>query len=401
MRDGIIEDTPVAECATGCTVPRAHVALCVEPCMDDCSRRCRDHCRGCVPRRAFGDLAVCKACRSRVVEAIDLIPSLVTWITTQDAPSSGAASSSGDKIKRTKKAPPLPFSVAAVDAADALHAVLATWCQVIVDERPGHLVGPDLRGSVHSRKVLADNTGDVIGLGVTHVPRHAVGRSSTSERVLEKEDGDIPGYVRVQVTNWRDRLDDKGGWGDPEFVIEAAPTQRAADWLSVHLDWALAQPFAADLVREITDATWTARRRFPVDAEPKVADAQCFECGNQLICHSGDEGYSPDYICGGCGQRYNEEQYKQALLYLRTREQAAMEVRITAGKSDANDDLAFVSVEDAASWTGRKAWTIRTWMEQDVVRKRKVGAKVQVNLFDVTREHNTRGTRARTCTDGA
>lgn len=400
MKHQWTEDTSVSDCLTGCKVRGEHKTECLVPCSEECARRCREHCTGCRPHRSEEGSGVCKRCRERVSEAIPLIPKLVTWIGTQDTPSTGSQRGPTDKpIMRTKKSPPLPFAADAVDAADALHALLASWCRIVVEERPGNLTGPDLRGSVSSRRVLADDTGDIIGLGVSHAPRHAAGRTRIDEQHLDRLDDDAPGLIRVQVTNWTDRLDDKGQWGDADWVVESAPTQRAADWLMGQLDWALAQPFAGDLVREISEATWTTRRRWPIEAEPIVAEAECFNCGNKLVRLSGDDGYENDFRCTGCPEKYDTQRYNQALADLRQDKRAAMDARIEAGQEEADDDLVYVAIEDAVTWTGRKAWTIRGWAQQGLIRRRTVGSQVQVHLYDVTREHNTRGTRARSCTE--
>lgn len=248
VRDGIIEDTPVAQCATGCRVRGQHLGDCIDPCGDDCDRRCDDHCRGCRPKRASGGLVVCRGCEGRVHRAITNAPRLVAWIRIHDVPSSGSQQDS-DNIKRTKKSPPLPFRADAIDTADELHSMLAAWCQTIAEEHPGALAGPDLRGSVRSRKVLADQTGAVVGLGV---------------------------QLRT--------------WGIGHAVPRSVPTENAASWLTRQLPWALAQSFADELVREVSEAVETAGYRWPVEERPVRLPIPCDECERNSMVR-----YAPAY----------------------------------------------------------------------------------------------------------
>lgn len=396
MRDGIIEDTPVAQCATGCRVRGAHLSSCLDPCGEACDRRCDEHCRGCQPKRAHGNLAVCRHCRDQVALAINAIPTLVSWIATQDTPSSGAAPSSGDKIKRTKKSPPLPFRADAIDAADALHALLVSWVRTVVEKRPGALTGPDLAGSVSTRKVLADRTGAVVGLGVTRPPRASAGRHTADVTDLAPATG-AEGPSARMVERFVDRLNAKGEWADEDWVIAPSPTRNAATWLAPHLEWALEQPWAGDMVHELTTAVRQARRRWPVEPRPEVAEAECFDCGAQLQRPVGDKGYEDDYVCSGCQRRYTYLDYLRALRQLHEDKRRDMRARVEAGDEEGGTELAFVAVKAAAEWVGRKEWTIRGWIRDELVRSRKLSGEVRVHLYDVTREHMARPERKRVC----
>lgn len=392
MRDGIIEDTPVAQCATGCRVRGEHLSSCTDPCGEDCDRRCTEHCRGCRPKRSTGDLVVCKHCREQAQAAINAIPNLVTWIAAQDAPSSGAAS--GDKIKRTKKSPPLPFRADAIDTSDALHALLVSWVRMVVEERPGGMAGPNLAGSA------SDEGGAVVGLGVAHHARTPGGREGEDRAELRPAAG-AEGPSAVQYSKHTDRLNAKGEWADDDWIIAPSPTRNAATWLNQHLDWALKQPWAGDLVNEITTAVRQARRRWPVEAQPEVAEAECFDCGGELQRLVGDKGYEDDYVCSGCRRRYTFVEYMLALRQLHEDKRGDMRARVEAGDELSGNELAFVAVKAAAVWVGRKEWTIRGWIRDELVRSRKVGSEVQVHLYDVTREHMTRPERKRgVCVDG-
>lgn len=270
MRDGIIEDTPVAQCATGCRVRGQHQGDCTNPCGGDCDRRCVAHCRGCRPKRAAANLTVCSTCAAKLRRALVQAPRLVAWIGVHDVPSSEQREPD-ESSKKGKKTPPLPFRADAVDTADEIHALLCTWAHTIVDEHPGALRGPDLSGSVRARRVLADRTGDVIGLAVNR------------------------------------------GWGTGDTVPPAMPTERAASWLLTHSDWALARPWADAFVTEISEAVFTAQHRWPTTEEVSRLPTACHVCGRMSLVR-----YAPAYpgatariLCehSECGEVIPEDRY--------------------------------------------------------------------------------------------
>lgn len=247
--DDIREPVHGRPCATGCRRDGRHIDTrdprtdaCTLPCAPDCPRRCRAHCRGCEPRPALTDAAVCGRCAGQTRRAIAATPALVAWIRAQDEPA--ASTGTEPKLGGSKNAP-LPFRADAIDTADELHAVLAAWCRTIVDEHPAGFTGPDLTGSVRARRVLADNTGPVIGLGI--------GRT----------------------------------WGTGDTVAPAQPTERAARWLLTHLEWALTRDWAPDLVRELTAIVTAAEHRWPTAEPPTRLPTVCPSCGRaSLVRHA-------------------------------------------------------------------------------------------------------------------
>ncbi len=280
----------IRPCLSGCMRGGRHLADCANPCPDECQRRCPDHCTGCVPRTATGDLLVCPGCERRIEKAVGSIPDLVVWIRSQDVPGARVLDDTGGGGGR--KAPPAPLRLDAVDAADELHAMLASWCKLIVEEYPGDLRGPDLTGSVRSRRVLADQTGDTVGLGVAHLPRSADGRRT-------------PGHV--------DHLDIKGGWREGEWVMSSPATERAAKWLTNWLSWALAQPWADEFVREVSEAALTAEARWPRRERPTPLPTACPGCGRRsLIWFAPNWVGAPAMImcqADGCDEKVDEKDY--------------------------------------------------------------------------------------------
>lgn len=282
-------DESATPCATGCRVRGKHATDCAgAQCGEDCQRNCREHCRGCLPRTTDGDLAVCKACVQRINRDVAEIPRLVAWISVHDVPSTGATRSK-DYIKRTKKAPPLPFRADAVDDADELHALLVSWCQTVADEHPHGLVGPDLRGSRITHKANGDPTGRVVGLAV-------------SKRTWRGADWS-PNSSQANTS---------------DAVPYQAASERAAKWMLAQLaagtDNPLAQGWAADMVTEICEAVRHAKRRWPTDPEPEVIDPPCLDCGGQLarpVMTATDA--AERFVCRRCKRGYEKVAYNLAL----------------------------------------------------------------------------------------
>lgn len=290
--------TDTQECATGCKSRGNHASDCTNPCSDDCDRRCREHCRGCQARRAVEGLSVCKGCVQKINSAVAKIPRLVAWISVHDVPSSGSAPSK-DFIKRTKKAPPLPFRADAVDDADELHALLVSWCQTVADEHPHPLAGPDLRGSRITHKANGDPTGRVVGLAVS-------------------------------VRTWRGAdWSPSSAQANTDTVPYQAATERAAKWmlaqLAAPIDNPLSHAWSSEMVAEICEAVRMAERRWPTEPQPEVMDPPCLDCRGQLVkqVHEiADDAGDDRFVCRRCKRVYTLRDYNLALGNL-LRERAA------------------------------------------------------------------------------
>lgn len=284
------DERSAVPCATGCRVRGEHAGDCAVPqCGEGCQRNCREHCRGCRPRFCAEGYRVCKVCVQKINSAVSKIPRLVAWIAVHDVPSSGSAPSK-DLIKRTKKAPPLPFRADAVDDADELHALLVSWCQTIADEHPHDLAGPDLRGSRITHKANGDPTGRVVGLAVSTRTWRAADWHASSHQA------------------------------NTDTVPYQAATERAAKWMLAQLaastDNPLSQPFAADMVGEICEAVRMAERRWPTEPQPEVMDPPCLDCQGQLTkqVHEVNADAGDDrFVCRRCKRVYTLRDYNLAL----------------------------------------------------------------------------------------
>lgn len=134
-------------CLTGCTSFGAHKPGCDE-----------EECRGCVPREA-SEGGLCGRCWGNLQRDIRTAPSIVDWIREHVEPSSQW----GERINSGDVDAPAPLSVTAVADADELHACLASWALLILEEHPARLVGPRVE-----RQWRADD-GAVVGIKSTRI----------------------------------------------------------------------------------------------------------------------------------------------------------------------------------------------------------------------------------------
>lgn len=178
-------------CQAGCTIRGVHT--------DGCPG---DDCKGCAPRTAnHGQL--CAWCYRRLEDDITTIPDLVRHLRVIGAPHAQTAPpSDGRNYHDPAEGNILP---AAWTAADELHAMLASWALLILEEHPNgrHMVGPDEAGAWHTRYGTT--------VGIAHI------RATTA-------------LVR---------------------------------WLIPILEWCAGQSWAAEMRKEVSAAVSTAAARWP------------------------------------------------------------------------------------------------------------------------------------------
>lgn len=238
-------------CVRGCTLDGQHAGTCSQPCGCVCHtngawpppcdlgdgngcyaiHRDATDCTGCLPKPASPGLAVCEGCVWRVTHALAQIPGLIAHLRDNIEPGSATP---GPNIKRTKgDAAPAPLNVAAVADADDLHADLASWVLLVLEEHPDHLTGPEWRGSV--------------------------------------------------VRPASKRRDDYGSlrYSDPRVIGtrgDAADTRRLAQWLHARQEWILSQPWADDYVSTLPGRYWETAGRWPTEERAKYLPTPCPTC---------------------------------------------------------------------------------------------------------------------------
>lgn len=213
-------------CAAGCTT-RSHLADC-----PDAGDNGDGRCLGCTPQLAAEGLAVCERCAARIRHALAASPGIVGHLRDHLEPTTRLPDDMPHA--KGKKAPPAPLNINAKSDADDLHADLASWALLVMEER--HVTGPDWAGS------------DI---------RPASKRATPDGLVYE--DARVVG-----VDDWQ-------------------ATVRVVRFLFTHLDWILTQEWAGAFCPEITDKVRTLRFRYPTEQRPVYIPYPCPGCGCRTL----------------------------------------------------------------------------------------------------------------------
>lgn len=230
-------------CLSNCTIRNQHIPT------------CDGECKGCLPRPAeHGNL--CPWCWQRLNADVTDLPGLVKHLREVGEPHAQAAPPSDGRSSND----PAEGSVLndAVGAADALHATLASWANVIIEEHPTHLNGPDQRGA------WVTSTGDVAGLK--------------------------PG---------------------------SEATRRLTRWITPHLDWAVHQDWAAEMRKELSSLIATTRARWPEADERTrpVSGAPCPRCQLITLAYTPPTHYGAAFVVSctnpDCSCTFTEDQWDQ------------------------------------------------------------------------------------------
>lgn len=268
-------------CVRGCKIRGEHKTGCPG-----------EDCWGCLPRRATDGL-LCTACHCSLLRDLTAAPHLVEHLRTIER-----GQGESESVRGTRE-PPAPLSVAAASAADDLHAMLASWVLLIVEEHPGRLTGPSLAGSrvteATARRVSADPWS---------VQCATCGRwSVTSRRQAIAEAGahyDTTGHV-VTVAMLPDEL----LWSEASYITpsvagahDPAATRSLTSWLSRQVSWVEEQPWCAEMVREVTSTVATLLARYPeAERARAIPDLPCPKCQRLTLTY-----YPPEPVPAWSGQ---------------------------------------------------------------------------------------------------
>lgn len=234
-----------APCATGCTTRGQHATACET-----------DTCTGCLPRPATtGNL--CHWCYRQLTERLAAAPDLVRHLRDIGAPHAHIAPPSDTRTYTDPaEGTVLP---AAWTAADELHAMLASWALLILEEHPqGHaMVGPNEVGAWHTRY------------------------------------GTVVGIAHVNAT------------------------RRLTDWLTPWLPWAAEQEWAAEMVREVRSVVDTTIARWPTATavEPvKPVPMPCPRCDLMSLTYTPPTAPGDAFrvACGNpdCARVWSEDEWE-------------------------------------------------------------------------------------------
>ena len=216
--------------APGHTIPRKHQAECP-----------RTDCAGCLPAHTQGRDLICEWHQERVREALNYAPKLIAHIRDHVQP--GASNSVRPAEKGKGFSPPAPLNISAVSDADDLHAELASWALLIMEEHPSRLHGPGWNGA------------DV---------RPASTRRSNGERIYD------PARVVGLAAS-----------ADPLLTTHAI-----CRWIARQLPWAITQEWAGALTEELTDRVSRMRARWPMDERRVFLPVPCQACARLTLTRS-------------------------------------------------------------------------------------------------------------------
>lgn len=275
-------------CVCGCTVRGQHIARCPERCQHiapprprlprACPKGCDHTCRGCVPRAAeFGLL--CAWDWQRLNGDIVDTPALVRYLWA--LAHSGETATAELKIRGGDPAEQ-GILHAALDALDGLHACLASWAHVILEEHPDgdRMAGPDDRG--------VRWTGTTKWIDPDVFPR--------------LEDGSEP-LVYVHRP-------------EPASVRDPEATSRLVRWLLPMLVWCAAQEWVGEMRREVADVVRTTAARFPVVERTRaIPGVTCPVCERVSLVYdpATPERHSVQVNCTtrGCGVVFTQDEFKR------------------------------------------------------------------------------------------
>lgn len=261
--------TNTRACLRGCTIRRQHTPTPPDD-HDD------DTCTGCLPRpAAHGNL--CDWCWQRLNADVVDSPSLARYLwavaRSGEVDRAGVAIRGGDPAERTVIHP-------AIDALDGVHAVLASWAHLILEEHPnGHQMrGPDER---------------------------AVRLTHTTKQLDPDEFPHMDDEPRFWV-----RSPEAAGVRNPEA------TSALVKWLLPLLRWCSEQEWAGEMRSEIANVVRTTAARYPIEERTRpVPGITCPACGRVSLVFDPPtpERHTTQVNCAtrGCGVIYSEDDFKR------------------------------------------------------------------------------------------
>ena len=254
----------MSECLSGCVMRGQHRPTPAEGHTDEC--------RGCLPRPAeFGLL--CAWCWQRLNADVVDSPALARYLWA--VAHSGEVTVPGVSVEGSDPAERSMIH-GALDAFDGLHACLASWAHLILEEHPDgdRMAGPDQRDT----RVTA----------------------WSPPKVLESDELAEPYYVGPTVAGAR----------HPDA------TSRLVKWLLPLLAWCSEQEWAGEMRREVADVVRTTAARYPVEERTRpIPGVTCPVCEKASLVFDPPtpERHSTQVNCStrGCGVIYSEQDFKR------------------------------------------------------------------------------------------
>lgn len=254
--------TTTKACISGCTIRGSHLTTCE-------TRDAKiDPCTGCQPRPAeFGQL--CAFCWQRLNSDVVDAPGLVRHLRFLAEPDAGRKPA-GDGRSMGDPAWGSILS-AAIGAADEIHANLASWALLILEEHPNgsRMAGPDPRGA------------------------------------------------------WLTQ------YGSTVGVCRAEATERMVKWLLPLLPWCSEQEWAGEMRRELSSLIATTKARWPMeDTKTRaIAGTPCVRCHQLSLNYTPPSWFKAPFVvaCGNpeCGRVFSEDEWERLVGLLEIAEKRA------------------------------------------------------------------------------
>jgi len=268
----------ITYCANGCTTRGQHDADCDGLCsFRGYHHRKHEACCGCAPRHAeYGNL--CAWCWQRLCSDVAAAPALVQHLREVGEPHAGRKPMSDD-VRSPNDPAEADMLSAAIDAADEIHAGLASWAMLVLEEREGVEDGPDQTDWWQSR---------------THTK-------------TDPETGEL--YVSHRRPVGIRKPDD-------------AATRRLVAWLTPHLPWCAERVWAAEMRSEIASMIATTTARWPTtDYRTRpVTGVACARCHQRSLTYTPTTYYRAQFkvTCTNpeCGRIYTEDEWDATIAKL-------------------------------------------------------------------------------------
>ena len=254
--------TTTKACLSGCTQRGSHLTTCETKGAEI------DPCTGCLPRAAeFGNL--CPFCWQRLNSDVVDAPGLVRHLRDMAEPDAGRKPA-GDGRSMGDPAWGSILS-AAIGAADEIHANLASWALLILEEHPNgaRMAGPDPRGA------------------------------------------------------WLTR------YGATVGVCKAEATARLVKWLLPLLPWCSEQEWAGEMQRELSALIATTKARWPMeDTKTRaILGTPCPRCDHLGLMYTPPSWFKAPFVvaCGNpeCGRVFSEDEWERLVGLLEIAEKRA------------------------------------------------------------------------------
>jgi len=314
--------TAPSPCISGCTVRGDHRTTCE-------TRDAKvDPCKGCLPRDAETGL-LCAWCFQRLQSDVATAPALIRHLRAMAQADAGADTTSdvhtgGDPAWGS-------ILSAAIDAADEIHAMLASWAHLVLEEHPhGPMMrGPDERGArrTHTVAVLDGEIADVYGPYLRKSTVAGLDSPRTLgtvwvEREVTAPVSDSQGRPIVYVQRF--------AAGGPITADPGMATSRLVSWLLPMLLWCAAQDWAGEMRREVSSAVRTTLARWPMDdtATRHIPATACPRCDLVSLTYTPPTWERQPFVvrCTNpeCGRVFSEDEWTRlcALLGLAERRMA-------------------------------------------------------------------------------